>query len=293
MLALLSTLLGAAFGAAAVWFVLRSVVRARDAEIGRLRVLERELAAATVELEAMRRARAERDAAKARDEEAFRALAAEALQRNNTSFLELARTQLETFQQGAREDLERRRQAVDELHEADDVLHRGLDDVAVHPEAGRGDHEAAADVGQRPPAARHAQAHDVLAGVEELAQGGGAQGRGPIAAHGGDQGANASEALDRRVADGPGGLLAVDAPGYADERVGANAGSGRCGWVLVSCLHGGAARQRRGRNRQDGERDTRHGQHLRARALTLPSREVASVLGATGARRRAAGPAVD
>ena len=105
--------------------------------------------------------------------------------------------------------------------------------------------EAATDVGQRPPAARHAQAHDVLAGIEELAQGGSAHGRRSIGAHGGDEGAIASEALDRRSPNGPGSLLAVDAPGYADERVGANAGSGHCGWVLVRCLHGGAARRRR------------------------------------------------
>ena len=118
------------------------------------------------------------------------------------------------------------------------------------------------------PAAHHAEAHDVLARVEELAQRGGAQGGAAAAAHRRAQGGVAGDALDRRVADGAVGLLAVDAPGYAGERVGANAGSGRCGWVLVRCLHGGAARQRHGRNRQDGERDSWHGEQLRARALS-------------------------
>ena len=103
----------------------------------------------------------------------------------------------------------------------------------------------------------------MLARVEELAQRGGAQRGAVAAAHRGAQGGVAGDALDRGVADGSVGLLAVDAPGYADERVGANAGSGRCGWVLVRCLHGGAARQRHGRNRQDGERDTRHDAQLR------------------------------
>ena len=51
----------------------------------------------------------------ARAEDAFKALAAEALQRNNSSFLQLARTQLEQFQTGAREDLERRQQAVEQI----------------------------------------------------------------------------------------------------------------------------------------------------------------------------------
>ncbi len=46
---------------------------------------------------------------------AFKALAAEALQSNNQSFLELAKTNLETFQQGAKDDLDKRQLAIDEL----------------------------------------------------------------------------------------------------------------------------------------------------------------------------------
>lgn len=46
---------------------------------------------------------------------AFKALSAEALQSNNRSFLELAGTLFEKFQEGARGDLDLRRQAIDEL----------------------------------------------------------------------------------------------------------------------------------------------------------------------------------
>jgi DNA recombination protein RmuC len=47
--------------------------------------------------------------------DAFRALSAEALQRNNQSFLDLAKVTLEGYQQGARQDLEVRQQAIGEL----------------------------------------------------------------------------------------------------------------------------------------------------------------------------------
>jgi len=47
--------------------------------------------------------------------DAFRLLSAEALQHNNQSFLDLAKTTLESFQQGARQDLDLRRQAIGEM----------------------------------------------------------------------------------------------------------------------------------------------------------------------------------
>jgi DNA recombination protein RmuC len=47
--------------------------------------------------------------------DAFRALSAEALQHNNQSFLDLAKTTLEAFQQGARGDLDGRQQAIGDL----------------------------------------------------------------------------------------------------------------------------------------------------------------------------------
>jgi DNA recombination protein RmuC len=54
---------------------------------------------------------------KAREQltDAFKALSAEALRSNNSSFLELARSSLETFQESARGDLEARRRSIDEL----------------------------------------------------------------------------------------------------------------------------------------------------------------------------------
>lgn len=55
------------------------------------------------------------DAAQAKLSDAFKALSAEALKSNNQSFLDLAKTTLERFQEGARGDLESRRKAIDEL----------------------------------------------------------------------------------------------------------------------------------------------------------------------------------
>ncbi|MEN6458797.1 MAG: DNA recombination protein RmuC [Thermoguttaceae bacterium] len=55
------------------------------------------------------------DDAKRQLSDAFKALAGEALKSSNTSFLELARTQLEKFQESARNDLGRRQTAIDEL----------------------------------------------------------------------------------------------------------------------------------------------------------------------------------
>ena len=53
--------------------------------------------------------------AQAKLSDAFKALSADALKGNNQSFLELARTALEKFQEGARGDLEKRQQAIDQL----------------------------------------------------------------------------------------------------------------------------------------------------------------------------------
>lgn len=55
------------------------------------------------------------DRAQAAMADAFKALSSEALQRNNESFLDLARTQLETFQQAAKGDLDLRQQAIGEM----------------------------------------------------------------------------------------------------------------------------------------------------------------------------------
>lgn len=55
------------------------------------------------------------DAAHVKLSDAFKALSAEALRSNNQSFLDLAKTTLEKFQEGAKGDLEQRQKAIDEL----------------------------------------------------------------------------------------------------------------------------------------------------------------------------------
>src|SRR5688500_13842818 len=128
MTATLALLVGLVLGAAGVWLVLRSVVAGKDAELVRLHDADRQLAAASAEVQAERRARVEQERLAARAEDAFQALAAEALQRNNASFLQLARTQLEQFQTGAREDLERRQQAVEQIVKP---VHESLEKVGA------------------------------------------------------------------------------------------------------------------------------------------------------------------
>lgn len=101
----------------------RSAADAQRTELDRLRSVatEKETAAAglAATLEAERRAGAEKLAAledaQARLSDAFKALSADALRHNNQSFLELARTTLAQFQEGARGDLEKRQQAIDSL----------------------------------------------------------------------------------------------------------------------------------------------------------------------------------
>lgn len=64
--------------------------------------------------------------AHARLSDTFRALSAEALQSNNQAFLDLARTTLEKYQDGARLDLESRQRAIDEVVRP---LHQSLERV--------------------------------------------------------------------------------------------------------------------------------------------------------------------
>ncbi|MEN6558746.1 MAG: DNA recombination protein RmuC, partial [Thermoguttaceae bacterium] len=110
---------------------------ARDASIEELRGrlsekdvsladLQRQVTVLTSQAAELRRALAEQqkqteeklallDDAKRQLADTFKALAAGALQSNNTSFLELAKTHLEKFQESARGDLEKRQLAIDEL----------------------------------------------------------------------------------------------------------------------------------------------------------------------------------
>ncbi len=124
-------------GALLAWLILRARhlaqsaallerLAARDTEIERLRAATTELdalqiRAATLEaaLDAEKNAATEKaallDQARERLADAFKALSAEALRSNNESFLDLARTALERFQESARGDLDKRQTAIDEL----------------------------------------------------------------------------------------------------------------------------------------------------------------------------------
>lgn len=108
------------------WSQLSTRLEERDKELARLGGAERDLRAAREELsgvrsqlEAERQAAAEKLALMEQAEEVlkhtFEALSAEALRKNNQSFLELAATKLGEFQQGAVSDLEARQKAITEL----------------------------------------------------------------------------------------------------------------------------------------------------------------------------------
>ena len=126
--------IGAALGGGLLAFVFNGRLReaqtqlaAREAELTLLRDEKSALAIRRAELEAALEAEralfAERqatlEAARANFADAFKALSAEALARNNQSFLDLARATLETQQAAAlasaRGDLEKRQQAIGEL----------------------------------------------------------------------------------------------------------------------------------------------------------------------------------
>jgi DNA recombination protein RmuC len=134
---LIPFLLGLAVGAALLWLVLRERLTAFAAERDRLQV-ESETARSEAERlrEAVTTARTReaelgtalvRDRAAATEKlalldqarqslsDAFKALSADALQKNNQSFVELAKATLAQFQEGARGDLEKRQQAINEL----------------------------------------------------------------------------------------------------------------------------------------------------------------------------------
>lgn len=108
-----AALVGALAGAAVTSLVFVLAARGRRAEAAReVAVLEERLAAE-------RRATAEKlellEEARGRLGETFQALSSQALQSNTTSFLELAKNQLEAFQRRASGDLESRQKAIGEL----------------------------------------------------------------------------------------------------------------------------------------------------------------------------------
>jgi DNA recombination protein RmuC len=108
-LLLLGLAIGAVIGGLAGWLVART----------RIPALREERARLVAQLEAERRAAAEKATLLERAEvtlrDAFASLSAEALRQNNQSFLALAQTKLGEFQRTASTDLELRQRAVDDL----------------------------------------------------------------------------------------------------------------------------------------------------------------------------------
>jgi DNA recombination protein RmuC len=106
-----------AAGIAAGWFLRAG--RERAAVESARSDLSAQLAALTERLHGQERLLEEKlsllSEAKEKFRESFQALSSEALRSNNQAFLDLARQALETYQEGARGDLERRQQAIDAL----------------------------------------------------------------------------------------------------------------------------------------------------------------------------------
>ena len=104
---------GLAVGALVVWLFLRAGRLALEARFeAERRALEGQLA---TERGAFAGKLGILNEAQQRLSDAFKALAAEALRTNNETFLQLARENLERYQAGARQDLESRHQAIQEL----------------------------------------------------------------------------------------------------------------------------------------------------------------------------------
>src|SRR4051794_4192362 len=112
-------IIGTTLGATAVWLALR----ARLGELTETRSAcsraETEIASLTATLEHERATAAEKlalvEQAQVKLADSFKALAAEALQSNNQAFVQLAKSELGQHQLQAREDLEKRRVAMDAL----------------------------------------------------------------------------------------------------------------------------------------------------------------------------------
>jgi DNA recombination protein RmuC len=109
--------LGLAIGAVSVWFITRTKLR-YEFERGRAQS-ETQRAVLQTRLEEERKASQEKltllNTAESKLADAFKALSADALRSNNQSFLELAKHNLETFQQTAKSELERRQNAIGDL----------------------------------------------------------------------------------------------------------------------------------------------------------------------------------
>jgi DNA recombination protein RmuC len=111
--------LGVLLGAAVILAALRPRLRGLTAEAARAGELERQLVKAHADLEHERERAAERLAtvndAQERLSASFKALSAEALQSSMVQLTEIARSQLQSAQTEAKGDLDKRRQAVEQL----------------------------------------------------------------------------------------------------------------------------------------------------------------------------------
>src|SRR5215216_4072450 len=108
---------GLTIGAVSLWFITRTKLK-YEFERGRAQG-ETERAVLQTRLEEERRASHEKLAvlnnAEGKFTDAFKALSADALRNNNQSFLDLAKQNLQSFQQTAKGELERRQSAIDDL----------------------------------------------------------------------------------------------------------------------------------------------------------------------------------
>jgi len=108
---------GLTVGAASLWFITRTKLK-YEFERGRA-YGETERAVLLTRLEEERKANQEKltllNNAEIKLADAFKALSADALRNNNQSFLDLAKQNLQSFQQNAKGELERRQSAIDDL----------------------------------------------------------------------------------------------------------------------------------------------------------------------------------
>jgi len=103
---LLGLILGLTLGAGLVYFWLSRAMAETRQELAALKAQrDAELKAAAEKLQLLEEARAQLEAS-------FKALSAEALSKNNESFLRLAEENLKKYQEGARSDLEKRQESI-------------------------------------------------------------------------------------------------------------------------------------------------------------------------------------
>jgi DNA recombination protein RmuC len=108
---------GLVIGTVSIWFITRTKLK-YEFERGRAHG-ETERAVLQTRLEEERKANLEKltliNNAESKLGDAFKALSADALRNNNQSFLDLAKQNLQSFQQNAKGELERRQNAIDDL----------------------------------------------------------------------------------------------------------------------------------------------------------------------------------